>query len=69
MPAAKVVRAACLTLALALLGSACIRPGQDADGNGVRGGTLRVLSARAAMGLDTAGFLEYARTYARTLYG
>jgi peptide/nickel transport system substrate-binding protein len=69
MRTAKVVRAACLTLALAILGSACIRPGQDADGKPLRGGTLRVLSAKAAMDLDTAKVPELARPYARTLYG
>jgi len=69
MRTARGFQAACLVLALALLGSACIRPGQDADGKPLRGGTLRVLSAVPGMGLDTAGLPELARTYARTLYG
>jgi peptide/nickel transport system substrate-binding protein len=68
MPAAKVLRAACLMLALALLGSACIRPGQDAEGTPVRGGTLRVLSTAPDADLDTASWSTIARTYARTLY-
>src|SRR5688500_11317040 len=53
MSTAKVVRAACLTLTLALLGTACTGPRQDAGGKPVRGGTLRVLSAAPGMGLDT----------------
>jgi peptide/nickel transport system substrate-binding protein len=69
MPAAKVVRAACLALALVLLASACTRPGHAAVGKPLRGGTLHVLSALPAMGLDTAGFPSLARPYARTLYG
>jgi peptide/nickel transport system substrate-binding protein len=71
MGAGKVLRAACVALALALLGSACMRPGQDAHGNGLRGGTLQVLSSEEDMGgLDTV-FLGplFARAYARTLYG
>jgi hypothetical protein len=36
---------ACLALGLALLGSACTGPQRDAGGDGVRGGTLRVLTA------------------------
>jgi peptide/nickel transport system substrate-binding protein len=69
MPAAKTIRAACLALALALLGSACTRPGHDADGKPLRGGTLRVLSPEPGVGLDTAGFPSGSRPYARTLYG
>jgi peptide/nickel transport system substrate-binding protein len=69
MRTARGFQAACLALALALLGSACIRPGQDAGGKPLRGGTLRVLSALPGMGLDTAVLPELARTYARTLYG
>jgi peptide/nickel transport system substrate-binding protein len=70
MPAARVIRAACLALGLALLGSGCSIPQRDASGNGVRGGTLRVLSADAEMGLDTADiFGPIARPLARTLYG
>jgi len=69
MPAAKVLRAACLTLGLALLGSACIRPGQDAESKPVRGGTLRVLSTAPDIDLDTASWPVIGRAYARTLYG
>jgi ABC-type transport system substrate-binding protein len=65
------LRAACLALALALLGPACTgRDGHD-GGDGVRGGTLRVLSNRSLTGvsqLDTAGYAVLARAYARTLY-
>jgi peptide/nickel transport system substrate-binding protein len=65
------VRAACLALGLALLGSACLVPPRDAGRNGVRGGTLRVLSADLAVpGLDTARWgPDFVRAYARTLYG
>jgi ABC-type oligopeptide transport system substrate-binding subunit len=69
MPTAKLFRAACLVLGLALLAASCTGPQQDASANGVRGGTLRVLSANPAMGLDTASWPGLARTYARTLYG
>jgi peptide/nickel transport system substrate-binding protein len=71
MGAGKVLRAACVALALALLGSACMRPGQDAHGNGLRGGTLWVLTADADYTLDTAVFPKpaIARAFARTLYG
>jgi peptide/nickel transport system substrate-binding protein len=64
-------RAACLALGLALLGAACSAPQRDASGNGVRGGTLRVLSADPDVTLDTAVFYypPIARAYARTLYG
>jgi peptide/nickel transport system substrate-binding protein len=64
-------RAACLALGLVLLGAACSTLQRDASGNGVRGGTLRVLSADADFTLDTTGFYHYAlaRAYARTLYG
>jgi len=70
---AKVFRAACLALGLALLGASCTAPPQDSSGNGVRGGTLRVLSADDITGLDTAvnytpNGLAIARAYARTLY-
>jgi peptide/nickel transport system substrate-binding protein len=71
---AKVSRAACLALGLALLGSACFGPERDASRNGIRGGTLRVLSSHPIIGLDTA--VNYtpngqamAHAYARTLYG
>jgi peptide/nickel transport system substrate-binding protein len=67
-------RAACLALGLTLLGAACTGPQRDAGGNGVRGGTLRVLSADDIDGLDTAtnytpNGIAIARAYARTLYG
>jgi peptide/nickel transport system substrate-binding protein len=67
-------RAACLALGLTLLGAACSTPQRDSSGNGVRGGTLRVLSADNIDGLDTAvtytpNGIAIARTYARTLYG
>jgi peptide/nickel transport system substrate-binding protein len=66
-------RAACLALGLALLGASCTGPQQDASRNGVRGGTLRVLSADPILGLDTAvnytpNGIAIARAYARTLY-
>jgi len=64
---------ACLALGLALLGAACTGPQQDAGRNGVRGGTLLVLSADDIQGLDTAvnytpNGIAIARAYARTLY-
>jgi peptide/nickel transport system substrate-binding protein len=67
-------RTACLMLAFALLAVGCAGPRRDADGDGARGGTLRVLSADDIDGLDTAvsytpnGF-AIERTYTRTLYG
>jgi peptide/nickel transport system substrate-binding protein len=63
-------RAACLTLALALVAVGCSGPQRDAGGDGVRGGTLRVLSADPDYTLDTAVFPypAIARAYARTLY-
>ena len=54
MSTAKMLRAVCLTLGFALLGSACTGPPRDAGRNGVRGGTLQVLSADDIDGLDTA---------------
>jgi peptide/nickel transport system substrate-binding protein len=74
MATARVFRAACLALGLALLATGCTGPQQDASRNGVRGGTLRVLSADDIVGLDTAvnytpNGLAIARAYARTLYG
>ena len=74
MRTARGLRAACLLLGLALLGSACTGPERDAARDGVRGGTLRVLSAEAISGLDTAvtytpNEVAIARAYARTLYG
>src|SRR5215217_2083605 len=71
VPTAKVLRAACLALGLALLGAGCFTPEREAIGNGVRGGTLRVLtheSLKGLTGLDTAGYPTVARAYARTLY-
>src|SRR5215213_136328 len=63
-------RAACLALVLVITGASCTGPQQDSDRNGVRGGTLRVLSADSEMGLDTADiFGPIARPLARTLYG
>jgi ABC-type transport system substrate-binding protein len=72
MSTAKLFRAVCLALGFALLGSACTGP-RDAGRNGVRGGTLRVLSADDIDGLDTAvtytpNGIAIARAYARTLY-
>jgi ABC-type transport system substrate-binding protein len=73
MSTAKVFRAACLALGFALLGASCTGPQQDANTDGVRGGTLRVLSADDINGLDTAvnytpNGATIARAYARTLY-
>jgi ABC-type transport system substrate-binding protein len=67
-------RVACLALGLALLGSGCLIPQRDAGGNGVRGGTLRVLSGGDIIGMDTAvnytpEGVAIARPFARTLYG
>jgi len=61
---------ACLTLALALVAAGCAGPQRDANANGVRGGTLVVLSADPEYTLDTAVFPKpaIARAYARTLY-
>jgi ABC-type transport system substrate-binding protein len=70
MRTARVVRAACLALGLVLLGAGCIGPQQDSGRSGIRGGTLRVLSAETGPTLDTADvFGPIARAYARTLYG
>jgi peptide/nickel transport system substrate-binding protein len=70
MSTPKVFRAACLVLGLALIGTACLPPQRHSSGNGVRGGTLRVVSALFATGLDTALYSPpFARAYARTLYG
>ena len=74
MSTAKMLRAVCLTLGFALLGSACTEPPRDAGRNGVRGGTLQVLSADDIDGLDTAVIYTpngaaIAHAYARTLYG
>jgi peptide/nickel transport system substrate-binding protein len=71
MRTARGFRVACLALGLALLGAACSTPQQDASANGVRGGTLQVLSSDPEATLDTAAFYypALARAYARTLYG
>jgi peptide/nickel transport system substrate-binding protein len=71
MRTARGFRAACLALGLALLGASCTGPQRDSSRNGVRGGTLRVLSADPDVTLDTAVFYypPIARAYARTLYG
>ncbi len=72
MSSAKVFRAACLALGLALLAASCTGGQQDVVRSGVHGGTLRVLSNESLTGLsglDTASFAAMARAYARTLYG
>jgi peptide/nickel transport system substrate-binding protein len=70
MRTARGFRMACLTLGLALVAVGCAGRGGDDGGGGVRGGTLRVLSADAEAMLDTAVFPNsaIARAYARTLY-
>jgi peptide/nickel transport system substrate-binding protein len=69
MPTASGVRAVCLALGLMLAAVSCSSPERDASANGVRGGTLRVLSAETGPTLDTADvFGPIARAYARTLY-
>jgi peptide/nickel transport system substrate-binding protein len=64
-------RMACLALGLALAAVGCAGPQRDAGGDGVRGGTLRVLTAEPDPTLDTAVFYypPLAQAYARTLYG
>jgi len=63
-------RAACLALGLAILGASCTGQPRDSSANGVRGGTLRVLSSDSFFGLDTAdNYGPIVRPYARTLYG
>jgi peptide/nickel transport system substrate-binding protein len=71
MPATRSFRVVCLALGLALFGASCTGPQQDSGGNGVRGGTLRVLSNDPDVRLDTVNFYHpaLARAYARTLYG
>jgi ABC-type transport system substrate-binding protein len=64
------LRAACLALGLAVLGASCTGQPRDSSANGVRGGTLQVLSSDPFLGLDTAdNYGPIARPYARTLYG
>jgi peptide/nickel transport system substrate-binding protein len=70
MRTASGLRMACLTLALALVAVGCAGLERDAGGDGVRGGTLRVLSSDPFFGLDTAdSYGPIVRPYARTLYG
>jgi peptide/nickel transport system substrate-binding protein len=71
MRTARGFRMACLTLAVALVAVGCTGPQRLPGGDGVRGGTLQVLSAESEAMLDTAGFPQpaIARAYARTLYG
>jgi ABC-type transport system substrate-binding protein len=65
------LRAVCILLGLALLTASCTGPRQNADRDGVRGGTLRVLSGEHDVVLDTAHAFTgpVLRAYARTLYG
>jgi peptide/nickel transport system substrate-binding protein len=70
MRTARGFRMACLALGLALVAVGCAGPQRDAGGDGVRGGTLRVLSYAPFFGLDTADSNgPIVRPYARTLYG
>jgi ABC-type transport system substrate-binding protein len=74
MGTAACFRAACLALGIVLLGSACVGPRRDAGRDGVRGGTLRVLSEDDVDALDTAAIYTpqsaaIGRAFARTLYG
>jgi peptide/nickel transport system substrate-binding protein len=71
MPATRSFRVVCLALGLALFGASCTGPQRDSGGNGVRGGTLRVLSNDPEVILDTAFFWPpaIAHAYTRTLYG
>src|SRR5215211_7970428 len=71
MRTARGFRAACLMIGLALVAVGCTGRDGDAGGDGVRGGTLQVLSSDPEPTLDTAFFYypPIARAYARTLYG
>ena len=63
------LRVVCLAVGLMVAAVSCTGPERDASTNGVRGGTLRVLSAETGPTLDTADvFGPIARAYARTLY-
>jgi peptide/nickel transport system substrate-binding protein len=68
MRTARGFRMASLTLGLALVAVGCAGLERDPNGNGVRGGTLRVLTYAPFFGLDTADYAGLARAYARTLY-
>jgi peptide/nickel transport system substrate-binding protein len=62
-------RMACLALGFALVAVGCAGRDGDDDGDGVRGGTLRVLSTEPDVPLDTANtYGPIVRAYARTLY-
>jgi ABC-type transport system substrate-binding protein len=65
------LRAVCILLGLALLAASCTGLRQNADRDGVRGGTLRVVSGDHDVVLDTAHAFTgpVLRAYARTLYG
>jgi ABC-type transport system substrate-binding protein len=71
MRTTRVLGAAGLVVGLALLWSACAGPERDAARDGVRGGTLRVLSGDTGVPLDSAHAFggPLLRAYARTLYG
>jgi hypothetical protein len=56
MRTARGFRMACLALGLALAAVSCSGPERDASANGMRGGTLRVLTAELDVSLDTAVF-------------
>jgi ABC-type transport system substrate-binding protein len=70
MPTARGISAACLVLGLALAAMSCSGSERDASANGMRGGTLRVLTDEPEVTLDTAAYPDpaIAYTYARTLY-
>jgi peptide/nickel transport system substrate-binding protein len=71
MRTARGFQVVCLALGFAVAAVGCSGPERDAGGDGVRGGTLRVLTAEPNPTLDTALFPypAIARAYARTLYG